>query len=250
MGIARLAVHFQSVTEKFSPHDTIFSFTSASELVDSTLSAACSLHTAPASIKSSTSLRQKGLAGITEDAGENQSVASPNISAEQEVATILSVKDDNTRLDRASEDGLSPSIEKKSSPAPSSTTIRNTDKALPPTPDFPYDNEGLKRSIDYDDQVRPSLDGRQSLQSFRPSTRDGYSGYEFKPKVKLGPRPSVDSNSGQSISDPTSRAYDPRPVSSLPASVRIPTRKTVTTRPIASGRLRPPRSTRSLETNP
>ena len=234
-------MHFQSVIEKFSPHDTIYSFTTASELVDSALSAACSLHTAPASIKSSTSLRRKGLAGITEDASESQTTVSPISDAEPEIVKASDFKYDDTRLDGKLDTAPSPPVEPRSSPVPSSRTIWNTDKALPPTPDSPHEDEKPKDSIDYDSfPVRTSFEGRQSSQSARPTTREGSSGYDYKPKVKLGPRPSIDSSAGNSSSDPTSRAYDPRPVATLPASVRMPARKAVTSRPLPPRKRTPP----------
>lgn len=233
-------MHFQSVTEKFSPHDTIFSFTAASELVDPALSAACSLHTAPASIKSSTSLRQKGLAGITEDACENQTTVSPGVDAEQGADKISGVKESST-WHVGPESTPSPPIEQRSSPAPSSRTVRNTDKALPPTPDSRNEDERPKRSVDHDEfQVRLSFEERHSSQSARPTTREGYNAYEYKPKVKLGPRPSLDSNGGLLGSDPTSRTYDPRPVATLPASVRMPSRKVMPPKPVLPRRQTPP----------
>ena len=240
---ARLAVHSQSITETFSPHDTVFSFTTAAELVDNALSAACSLHTAPASIKSSTSLRQKGLAGITEDACESHSTVVPSSSVAEENGEPLATQLDMTRPDGQHNNACPSPPRQNASPAPSTQTIFNTDKALPPTPDSPIENERSKRSTDHDDfQVRPSFEGRHSTQSARPSTREGYSAYEFKPKVKLGPRPSLDNNTGTPNSDPTSRAYDPRPVSTLPASVRMPARKAMASRPNAPRRVTPPTS--------
>ena len=248
---ARLAVHFQSVIEKFSPHDTIFSFTAPSELIDSALSAACSLHTAPASIKSSTSLRRKGLAGITEDASENQTIVSPISDTEPEIVRASGVKDDDTRFDGKPDTARSPPVERRSSPAPSSRTIWNTDKALPPTPDSPHEDEKHKQSIDHDGfSVRTSFEGRQSSQSARPTTWEGYSGYEYKPKVKLGPRPSIDSNAGNPSSDPTSRTYDPRPVATLPASVRMPARKATKPGPVPTRKQTPPNFPPSLASNP
>ena len=244
---ARLAVHFQSVIEKFSPHDTIFSFAAPSELIDSALSAACSLHTAPASIKSSTSLRRKGLAGITEDASENQTIVLPISDAEPKITRASDVKDDDTRLDGKPDIAPFPPVESRSSPAPSSRTIWNTDKALPPTPDSPHEDERPRGSIDHDGfSVKTSFEGRQSSQSARPTTREGYSGYEYKPKVKLGPRPSIDSSAGNPSSDPTSKAYDPRPVATLPASVRMPARKAITPRAVPPRKHTPP----SLPPNP
>lgn len=248
---ARLAVHFQSVIEKFAPHDTIFSFTAPSELIDSALSAACSLHTAPASIKSSTSLRRKGLAGITEDASENQTIVSPISDTEPEIVRASGVKDDDTRLDGKPDTARSPPVERRSSPVPSSRTIWNTDKALPPTPDSLHEDEKLKQSIDHDGfSVRTSFEGRQSSQSARPTTWEGYSGYEYKPKVKLGPRPSIDSNAGNPSSDPTSRTYDPRPVATLPASVRMPARKAIKPGPVPPRKHTLPNFSPSLASKP
>ncbi|KAG0648805.1 hypothetical protein D0Z07_4728 [Hyphodiscus hymeniophilus] len=69
---ARVTVHFTAVTEHFSPHDTEFSINSSKELRDTTLSAACSLHTASGSTSSSTSsLRRRRLMEIAEDAEED-----------------------------------------------------------------------------------------------------------------------------------------------------------------------------------
>lgn len=243
METARLAVHSQSIAEKFSPYDTVFLFTTAAELVDSALSAACSLHTAPASIKSSTSLRQKGLAGITEDACERHSTVVPSSGAAEENGESLVTQLDMTRPDGQHNNACPSPPRQNASPAPSSQTIFNTDKALPPTPDSLNQNERPKRSTDRDEfQVRASFEGRHSSQSARPSTREGYSAYEFKPKVKLGPRPSLDNDTGTPNSDRTSRAYDPRPVSTLPASVRMPARKAMPARPTSPRRETPPTS--------
>src|SRR5438045_1806535 len=71
--LARVFVHFNSFSEKFTPHDTIFPIVSAKDLKDSTLSAACSLHTASGSTSSSTSsLRKRRLMEIAEDENEDK----------------------------------------------------------------------------------------------------------------------------------------------------------------------------------
>ena len=88
--------------------------------------------------------------------------------------------------------------------------------------------------------MRSSFEGRHSSQSARPTTREGYNTYEYKPKVKLGPRPSLDSTGGFLSSDPASRTYDPRPVATLPASVRMPSRKVVPPKPIPPRGQTPP----------
>jgi hypothetical protein len=70
--LARTTVQFQSVLDKFSPHDTVFSLSKSSDLTESALSSACLLHTASGSItSSSSSLRRRRLMEITEDAEEN-----------------------------------------------------------------------------------------------------------------------------------------------------------------------------------
>lgn len=69
---ARSNVQFQSVTDKFSPNDTVLPLSKASDLTESALSSACLLHTASTSItSSSSSLRRRRLMEITEDAEEN-----------------------------------------------------------------------------------------------------------------------------------------------------------------------------------
>ena len=191
------------------------------------------------------------MAEITEDASENQTLVSPISNTEPEIVKASDVKDDDTRLDRKPDTAPSPPVEPRSSPVPSSRTVWNTDKALPPTPDSLHEDEKTKQSIDHDGfPVRTSFEGRQSSQSARPTTREGYSGYEYKPKVRLGPRPSIDSNAVIPSSDPTSRAYDPRPVATLPASVRMPARKVIPPRPVAPRKHSTPNFQPSLALNP
>lgn len=115
------------------------------------------------------------------------------------------------------------------SPSRSTRTVRNTDKALPPTPPG---SGGVKKeykiSVDERFDSGRSLDARSSFQSSRPSTRDiygTYDKYDLKNKVKLGPRPSIDSVNRPLTSD-SFRDNGLRPVSTLPSSVRLPARKT------------------------
>lgn len=107
------------------------------------------------------------------------------------------------------------------SPSQSMRTIRHRrDKVLPSTsPEL-----GLEVRDDrlrFDDSQ--SEKGRSSFQSSRPPTRDLYSTYEYTPKIKLGPRPSIDSAKRMHKSD--SKDGDARPVSTLPPSIRLPGRK-------------------------
>ena len=226
-----MTVHFQSVVEKFTPHDTIFSFTNSVELKDSRLSSACSLHTASASIKSSTdSLRPPALSEIAEDAQENQSggpddwenpTTEPSLAGESNRARVAVSKYSNhPDVTRAT------STKRSLSPAQSTRTVRNTDKALPPTPPEIDHQKVYAKSTYEGDQAdnRPSLDARFSFQSTRPATREIHGVYEYKPKIKLGPRPSAETATRSHTSE------SPRPVSMLPPSVRIPSRKAAPTR--------------------
>ena len=238
-----MSIHFQSITEKLTPHDTIFSFTSSAELNDNALSSSCSLHTASASIKSSNdSLRQRGLAEIAEDARENHATIansedSRKIVGSPELAQIPQKRVDQPSYLSSDKDNHRPNSRRNSaSPTPSSRTARtgsNADKALPPTPAEPSkDVERPKVAVSYDEfEVRPSVDERPSSQSLRPATRDLHSAHVNKPKTKLGPRPSTDTHGRQTATDSSSRAIDTRPISTLPTGLRMPARKAVSTRP-------------------
>ena len=71
---ARLTVQFQTIVEKFSPHETIFSFTAPAELTEAALSTACMLHASASSLtSSSSSLRRQRLGEISEDVEESGS---------------------------------------------------------------------------------------------------------------------------------------------------------------------------------
>ena len=235
---ARVHVQFQSVVEKLSPHDTIFPFAQSADLRDSALSSACSLHTATASIKSSNdSLPQKGLAEITEDASESRadtvegSLRYGGVKKGEE--HVESAQDwpekvnGSTSVDRTHHRSTSTTTQNSFR----SRTTSNTDKPLPPPPeDHARDDMSPGPILDYGDfNTRPSMDGRFSSNSTRPSTKDLYDAYGYKKKMKMGPRPSTDS-----VGPPDSsgtRLNDFRPVSTLPAGLRMPSRKAVPARP-------------------
>ncbi|KAL8970584.1 MAG: hypothetical protein Q9183_001443 [Haloplaca sp. 2 TL-2023] len=233
---ARVSVHFQAVTERFTPHDTVFSFTTPKGLNDVALSSACSLHTASASIKSSSdSLRQRGLSGIAEDVSEFPSY-------QADVEPMDEKKDDSNgpsppsvRPERT--DSLSnaqipvalPMPERRESTS-QSPKRKDINKALPPTPSDKAEDRATTRNALEDSflESRPSIEGRPSVQSNRPSMLSMRTSYEHRPKVKLGPRPSLDSPGRVKSSDP---ANDFRPVSALPNGVRSSSKKQAPTRP-------------------
>ena len=105
-----------------------------------------------------------------------------------------------------------------------------------PLPEFPtgLEHEEIEdRTSDntLDDPIRSSEDRRQSSQSLRPATRDLNGAYTYKPKVKFGPRPSLDMTGRPRTSNFYSRPNEPRPVSSLPAGIHVPIRRSSPTQP-------------------
>lgn len=226
--LARVAVHFQYIVEKFTPNDTTFAFTISSQLRDSALSKACSLHTASASIKSSCdSLRQRDLEEIAEDAQEAQSGLHDDDRGR--AGSVDSIDSDrrqtlmpNNRAGDYLQERHYPAM-RSPSPSQSLRTIRHhRDKALSSnTPEVRGNRLG------FDDNQ--SEKGRSSFQSSRSPTRDPYSTYQYKPKIKLGPRPSIDS--AKRTHKPDAKDGDPRPVSTLPPSIRLPGRTSASTTP-------------------
>ena len=245
MKAARVTVQFQTVVEKLSPHDTIFSFTQSAELRDSAFSSACSLHTATASIKSSNdSLPRRGLAGITEDASESRvdtvegQVVFDGTSRDEEQSS--GAEDAQTRPEKVNGSTSADCTHHRSTSTTTQGSFRqrttsNTDKPLPPPPPPPAEDHTREDTspgsvLDYGDyNARPSMDGRFSSNSTRPSTRDLYDAYGYKKKARMGPRPSPDSAGTSNNLD--SRTNESRPVSTLPAGLRMPSRKAVPSRP-------------------
>lgn len=70
---------------------------------------------------------------------------------------------------------------------------------------------------------QPSYERRKSSQSARPALRDLERAYT--PKVKRGPRPSVDMRGRPRTAGSMSRSHDQRPVASLPPCVRTSSRQ-------------------------
>ena len=241
MKTARVTVQFQSVIEKLSPHDTIFPFAQSTDLRDSALSSACSLHTPTASIKSSNdSLSQKGLAEITEDVSEARTepvgkLAYGGTTTDEE--QVLGAEDARTRPEKVNGFTSADPTHHRSASATTQSSFRprttsNTDKPLPPPPfeDYTREDKSHGSTLDFvDHNTRPSMDGRFSSTSTRPSTRDLYDAYGYKKKTKMGPRPSFDSVGAPSILGTLDNDF--RPVSTLPAGLRMPTRKAVPARP-------------------
>ncbi|KAL4785586.1 hypothetical protein BJX76DRAFT_177679 [Aspergillus varians] len=235
---ARTTVQFQSVLDKFSPHDTVFSVSQPTELTESALSSACLLHTASGSItSSSSSLRRRRLMEIAEDAEEPPTNDMVQTQAQPQDARHRS-------FSQVSDATIVPP-----SVASTASQVLNDNVSIPISPDDVHVN-GLSPSISahserptssrtfHDDLSLAPSESRQSTQSARPSLRDLERAAGFKPKVKLGPRPSVDGSGRPRTAGTVARNVEQRPVASMPAGIRAsPFRKSnpSLTRPRSQG---------------
>ncbi|PHH74437.1 hypothetical protein CDD80_3088 [Ophiocordyceps camponoti-rufipedis] len=182
---ARVAVHFNAVCEHFSPYDAIFEIESASDLKDVKLSAACSLHAASCSTSSSTSsLRRRRLMEIAEEDEEQR--ASKRHS--QDSAAVRP-----SSQDRAVADPVALNSQLAAFPENSEFSATSTSEV----PNF----VGLDQ--------RPTSSARSS------DVLDPFSSYPYKPKVKLGPRPSLD------VGGRPRTAGTFRPISAIPAGFKL-----------------------------
>ncbi|KAI9683954.1 MAG: hypothetical protein M1829_004289 [Trizodia sp. TS-e1964] len=212
---ARVTVHFQSITERFTPYDTVFAISASKELRDTSLSAACSLHTASGSTSSSTSsLRKRQLVEIAEDTEDDQNIGNAPDKAEPDIALSSKEAADTPLI------GLPDDKIMASKPSPQEPALRPAKSDLewksPSTLESPFSNP-----------THESEDRRTSSNSLRPTPADLYGAYSFqiKPKVKLGPRPSLDAGGRPHTTGSMFRQDGSRPVSSLPASIRATARR-------------------------
>ncbi|KAI1417474.1 hypothetical protein F5Y13DRAFT_58729 [Hypoxylon sp. FL1857] len=197
---ARAAVHFNAVCDRFAPYDTTFEISIAKDLKDSKLSAACSLHAASGSASSSSSsLRRRRLNEIAEEEEEE----------ERERKRQSTVKEEDKRASSIySAPAHSPEppavLDRKQITSPQATNFASTTNV----PDF----TGADRPTS---SAKSESAPRLSSQSTRPELYS-YSTYAYgKPKVKLGPRPSLDVNKRPST------AGNFRPIAALPAGFKF-----------------------------
>ncbi|KAJ5802916.1 uncharacterized protein N7503_005366 [Penicillium pulvis] len=237
--LARSNVQFSSVLDKFTPNDSVLALTQASDLSESALSSACLLHTASGSItSSSSSLRRRRLMEITEDAEETgakeetKEQPEPQAPPKSEVrqrsgsqkseATVVPPVTSSSELE-SSPDIRPPQSRASSRPPPSRGTPSEThSEAMSPAPVSPASSSGRSKYRNILDEFpRPSDEVRVSTQSARPSLREleRASTYSSTPKVKLGPRPSLD-QSGRPRTSGSSKNAEQRPVASLPSNMR------------------------------
>ncbi|KLJ06050.1 hypothetical protein EMPG_10530 [Blastomyces silverae] len=233
---ARITVQFQSILDKFSPHDTLFSLALSSELTESALSSACLLHTASSSMtSSSSSLRRRRLGEITEDAEE---CASPREETYGQFdngygnrrESVFSGTSDATAVPSHHQRGQGSVDTSRTDLSRPPQSDRSESTAEKPLPSVPRNRTGSQSSAHtqrhfLDSLDRSPTDSRKSSQSTRPSLRDFDSISLYRPKVKLGPRPSMDPSGRPRTAGSIGRSSDTRPVASLPAGVRMSTRK-------------------------
>ncbi|OJD15959.1 hypothetical protein AJ78_03828 [Emergomyces pasteurianus Ep9510] len=233
---ARITVQFQSILDKFSPHDTVFSLAVSSELTESALSSACLLHTASSSMtSSSSSLRRRRLGEITEDAEE---CASPKEETYGHLdngyrnrrESVFSGTSDATAVPSHHKRGQGSGDTSRtdvSRPPGDDRSGSAADKPLPSVPRNRTDSQSTGHAQRHflDSLAHSPPDSRKSSQSTRPSLRDLDSISLYRPKVKLGPRPSMDPSGRPRTAGSIGRSNDTRPVASLPAGVRMSTRK-------------------------
>lgn len=234
---ARVAVHFTAVTEKFTPHDSIISVTTAEELSDAALTSACSLHTAaPSSCSSSGSSKRHKLDEITEDAEEGQSNAGDSAETARPVTAASSkpvIVEPAAKSEDAEGTNTATAAQEtkaaegtKGTPELSHVTIETvTETKEQVDPKAASHRDSFKN---YDSLFEHGPDPRMSSQTARPALADLYAeiyAQYSKPKVKLGPRPkqSLDIKRPHTSGDGVQGAS--RPVSSLPPGLRAGNRK-------------------------
>ncbi|OTA60018.1 hypothetical protein K449DRAFT_332722 [Hypoxylon sp. EC38] len=200
---ARAAVHFNAVCDRFAPYDTTFEISTAKDLKDSKLSAACSLHAASGSASSSSSsLRRRRLNEIAEEEEEEERERKRQSTVKEEEKRASSVYSVHAHSPSSPEQPAV--LDRKQITSPEGTNFASTTDV----PEF----TGVDRPTS---PVKSEAAPRLSSQSTRPELYS-YSTYAYgKPKVKLGPRPSLDVNKRPST------AGNFRPTAALPAGFKF-----------------------------
>ncbi|KAI1633783.1 hypothetical protein F4809DRAFT_568721 [Biscogniauxia mediterranea] len=202
---ARATVHFNSVCERFAPYNTKFDITTAKDLKDSKLSAACSLHAASGSSSSScSSLRRRRLNEIVEEEEEEERERKRQSLEKDDDANrpVSSIYSEAPRSPLPSEPPVI--LDPQQLTGPQGTSFASTNKV----PNF----TGTERPAS---PASSDIVGRLSSQSSRPGLYGSATFSYGKPKVKLAPRPSVDGKKRPS----TSANF--RPIANLPAGFKF-----------------------------
>ena len=235
------------------------SFAKPAELSETSLSSSLSLLKTSASLKSSnSSLRKRRLAEIAEESKEtgdqDSTTDQSTVKADGESGKGFStVAGSNNNIEIFPEpipkvqtgySDLSKSVEESSWPGGSSESRPNLEEKPPLVTSTRTSDEEIPAQRPFDNSIwdgRPSFDRRQSSQSARPSAQDLYDeDHIYSPKIKVGPRPSLDYSRARSSGSVT-RSNGPRPVATMPAGVHVPARKPASTRPQSQHTFSPPK---------
>jgi hypothetical protein len=254
---ARVAVHSTAVADKFTPHDTSISIATADELSDAALTSACSLHTAaPSSSSSTASSRRNRLHEITEDAEEGHTVGQDTATPSRPATGSSSIPDIPEIVEPVGAPGMNASemlaaaaaseapqpgapleemhsiAETKSTPELSQHVVEIVPEEEQKQPESqpeltaPNYRDSLKQ---YDPLFEYGPDPRFSSQTARPTYSELYDEIYAKynkPKVKLGPRPRPSLDSKRPKTSGSGELSVARPISSLPAGLRVANRRT------------------------
>ncbi|KAK7737694.1 hypothetical protein SLS63_002823 [Diaporthe eres] len=203
---ARLAVHFNAVCERFAPYDTTFDIAEAKELKDTKLSAACSLHTASESTSSSTSsLRRRRLMEIAEEEEGEQRTAKRQSTVEEEEDHQSDIDPTESRP-RSPITGPPVTLDPQLASSPEASQFAGSTEP----PSFIGAPRPASPAKSFETDTGRRLSSQSSRQDYYSS-----SSYYNKPRVKLGPRPSIEPAGKQGSSGSV------RPVASMPSSLKL-----------------------------
>lgn len=192
--------------ERFAPYDTTFDIAEAKELKDTKLSAACSLHTASESTSSSTSsLRRRRLMEIAEEEEGEQRTAKRQSTVEEEEDHQSDIDPTESRP-RSPITGPPVTLDPQLASSPEASQFAGSTEP----PSFIGAPRPASPAKSFETDTGRRLSSQSSRQDYYSS-----SSYYNKPRVKLGPRPSIDPAGRQSTSNSV------RPVASMPASLKL-----------------------------
>lgn len=230
--IARVKVHFQPVMEKFSPHDAIFAISEASELKETSLSAACSLHAASGSTSSTTSsARRRRLGEIVEDVEEARR------SSDDSHKPLPPLPYEQAKMSEPSVSGTSrPDVNLKPIPGEAEESVQTKSSPSknqshePLLPLLLTQHLSTASSHTADPSPKSSQNLGAKFSFSMQASRDTYNASVFapRPKIKPGPRPSLQAGRRPHTSSSIPHQDEQRPVSTLPAGIRMAPRRNQT----------------------
>ncbi|GAB7339252.1 hypothetical protein MBLNU457_5907t1 [Dothideomycetes sp. NU457] len=224
---ARTTVHFQSIVEKYSPYEATLEISDADAFNDTSLAAAFPLHAGTAAGTA------KKLDEITEDAEENTLPPRPRVQHTPSMTSMSSrISSRKAALERST------AYKRSATPAttrPPALRITSDDGSTATPLDSPAHSSHYEEEVERANSilghfpVPPGTPERRAsahydvtnLDNSRTPDRDGseaYQTFDYKPKVKLGPRPVTLSEKKRR---PQATSTNGRPTSSLPPGLQV-----------------------------